>query len=192
MPHPGDPLRLCLTQAVTLWEEGSGKGQWPLPTFLSGRKLSPSSCLDARHFNSSLCATVVFQAATPVLELRRSESEQVSPCVGSLRGIAWGYRNFFCQLSPYRFLQQEVVGTYLPGTGILGREPGVGLGLLSPEISLPLFICHMWVRDRPFCIPASPLYLPVWIDVISSLIPWLQDLNLTRFLQVLSDGCSVV
>ena len=55
--------------------KGSGKGQWPLPTFLSGRKLSPSSHLDARHFSFSLDATGAFPAATPVLELRGSESE---------------------------------------------------------------------------------------------------------------------
>ena len=45
--------------------------------FLSGRKLSPSSCLDARHSNSSLYATDAFQAATPVLELRRSLSKSM-------------------------------------------------------------------------------------------------------------------
>ena len=53
----------------------SEKGQWPLPIFLSRRKLSPSSHFDARHFSSSLCATGGFQAATPVMELRGSESE---------------------------------------------------------------------------------------------------------------------
>ena len=46
-----------------------------LPTFLSGRKLSPSSHIDARHFSCSLYATGAFQAATPVLELKGSESE---------------------------------------------------------------------------------------------------------------------
>ena len=56
---------------------GSGKGQWPLPTFLSGRELFPSSNLDAGQFSSSLCATGAFQPATPVLELRGRESEQV-------------------------------------------------------------------------------------------------------------------
>ena len=59
---------------VALWEDGSEKGQWPLPTFLSGRKLSLSSHLDARHFSFSLYAPGTFQAASPVLELRGSES----------------------------------------------------------------------------------------------------------------------
>ena len=50
-----------------------------LPVVLSWRKLSPSSCLDARHLSSSFYVTGAFQGATPVLELRGSESEQVSP-----------------------------------------------------------------------------------------------------------------
>ena len=60
--------------SVALWEEGSEKGQGPLPAFLSGRKLSPSSCLNATHFGS-FHATGAFQAAGMVLELRGSESE---------------------------------------------------------------------------------------------------------------------
>ena len=54
-----------------------------------------SACLDARYFISSLYATGDFQAATPVLELRGSESELVSPCVGSLRGTSWCSSSFF-------------------------------------------------------------------------------------------------
>ena len=61
--------------SVALLGEGSEKGQWSLPAFLSGRKLSPSSRLDARYFSSSLYATGALQAATPVLELRGSKSE---------------------------------------------------------------------------------------------------------------------
>ena len=61
--------------ALWLCGEASEEGQRPLPAFLSGRKLSPSSCLDATHFSPSLCATGIFQDATPVMELRGSESE---------------------------------------------------------------------------------------------------------------------
>ena len=50
-------------------------GSVSLPAFLSERKLSPSICLNAGHFSSSLYATGAFQAVTPVLELRESESE---------------------------------------------------------------------------------------------------------------------
>ena len=63
--------------SVTLLGEGSEKGQWPLPAFLSGRNLSFSSHLDARHFSFSQYATGTFQAATPVMELRGSECELV-------------------------------------------------------------------------------------------------------------------
>ena len=62
------------TSLLALWlYEGEGSEK-VLPTFVCGRKLSPRSCLDARHSTSSLYATGAFQAATPVLELRGSES----------------------------------------------------------------------------------------------------------------------
>ena len=54
-------LRLCGSVG-----EGSEKGQWPL---------SSSSHIDVRHFSLSQYATGAFQAATPVLELRGSESD---------------------------------------------------------------------------------------------------------------------
>ena len=54
-----------------------------------------SVLLYARHSSFSLYTTGALQAATPVLELRGSESEWVSPCVGSLRGTVWASRSFF-------------------------------------------------------------------------------------------------
>ena len=63
-----------LVSSVALQGEGPEKGQWPLPNFLSWRKLFSSSCLDARHFSSSMYATGAIQAAAPLLELRGSES----------------------------------------------------------------------------------------------------------------------
>ena len=39
--------------SVALWVEGSEQEQRPLPNFLSRRKLSPTSCPDARHFSFS-------------------------------------------------------------------------------------------------------------------------------------------
>ena len=61
--------------SVVLWGEGSEKVQWPLPTCVSGRKLSPSSRLHARNVSSSLYATDAFQATLLVLELRGSVAE---------------------------------------------------------------------------------------------------------------------
>ena len=63
--------------SVALWGEGSEKEQWPLPAFVSGRKLCPSSHLDARNFSSSLYATGAFPAAPLVLETKGSESVYV-------------------------------------------------------------------------------------------------------------------
>ena len=80
------------------------------------------------------------------------------------------------------------MGTYLPVTGTLGWGPGVGLGLLAPEISLPNFYPpHM--SEGPAHSASFPL-LPVWMDVVS-LILYLSDFNSTRFLMVLGDGCSI-
>ena len=50
-----------------------------------------------------------------------------------------GLQKFLPLIQSLLALQPEVVGTYLPGIRILGRGPGVDLGLLSHEISLPNF-----------------------------------------------------
>ena len=47
--------------SVTPRGEGSEEGQWPLFTFLSGRKLSPSSYLDDRHVSSARMPLVTFK-----------------------------------------------------------------------------------------------------------------------------------
>ena len=93
-------------------------------------------------------------------------------------------------LIPSGFLQPEVMGICLPGTGTLGwGGPGVGLGLFTPEIPLPnIYPPHMDVGPASFM--SLPL-LPVWMDVVS-LILLLSDFHSTQFLMVLSDGCSTV
>ena len=73
-------LACQLYSSVAFWGEGSEKGQWPLPAFLSGRKMYPCSRLDAGHFSFSLYAIDAFPAATLVLELRGSEWVWVSLC----------------------------------------------------------------------------------------------------------------
>ena len=81
-----------------------------------------------------------------------------------LRGTAWGSRSFFHLLNPSWILQLQVVGTYLPGTGALGWGPGVGLGLLAPEIFIPNFY-PLHVDLGPTRSMSVPL-LPVWMDVV--------------------------
>ena len=111
---------------------------------------------------------VPYQGATLVLELRGSEYEKMSPYVGSLRGTVWGSNNFFHQINPHWFLRPEILGIYLPGTGTLGWGPGVGLGLLIPEIPLPNFY-PPHEGERPARSACAPL-LSLWMDVVS-LIP---------------------
>ena len=120
-----------------------------------------SVCLDARHCRFSQYVTGAFQAAILVMELRGSESEQVSPSVGSLR-TAWGSSSFFHQLNPHWFLQPEVVGTYLLALG-----PWAG-GLVWAWDSLLLrhpsrvFIHHTRVWDQPIpCL--HPSYQSGWM-----------------------------
>ena len=103
-----------------------------------------SARLDVRHFSFSLYTTGAFQAATLVLELRGSESEQVSSYVGSLRGTAWGSSSFFHQLNPHCFLQPEVMGTYLPGSGTLWSCDSSLL-----RYPAQIFTHHMRVWDQP-------------------------------------------
>ena len=70
--------------------------------------------------------------------------------------------------SPCWFLQPEVMGTYLPGTGTLGWGPGVGLGLLTPNISLlNFYLPHVCVGPAHF---VSAHLLPVWMDVVSLIL----------------------
>ena len=76
----------------------------------------------------------------------------------SLRGTAWGSRSFFHRLNPHWLLQPEVVGTYLTGTGMVGRGPDVGLELLTHEIVLLNFYPpHMGEGPAPSV--SAPLLL---------------------------------
>ena len=147
------------SNSVALWEEGTEKRQWPLPTFLSGRKLSPSSCLDARYFSSSLCATGAFQAATPVLELRGSESEQV--VCRFFKRNSLDSSIFSTYSIPTVFYNQKLWGFNLPGTGTLGWVSWCGAGAPRFQDILHEFLSNCSI---------SPALLPVWMDAIS-LIP---------------------
>ena len=117
-----------------------------------------SAPLNSRHFIFSLYATGIFQAATLVLELIGSESELVNPCVGSLRGTAWGSRSFFHLLNPHWFLHPEVVRTQHWNPGLEGA--GVGPRLLTPEMCLLNFYPpHVGLGTSPIhaCAPHSSL-----------------------------------
>ena len=169
--------------SVVLCREGSEKGQWPLPTFLSGRKPSTSSCLDARHFSSSLCATGAFQAATPSWS-----SEGVS-----LSKSMWEYfkRNCF-RLQNFLPPSQQSQVFAARSCGDLSSwhwSPGLEEAQCgSWDSSLPSFY-PLHVDFGPAHSISAPV-LPVWIGVVS-LILQLSDFHSAQFLTVLSDGCSV-
>ena len=107
---------LLPASSVVLWGEGTEKEQWSPPTILSGRKQSLRSHPEARYFSSSPYATGAFQAASLVLELRGSFK---SVC-GFFKRNCSESSSFSHWLNPHWFLQPELLGTYLPGTGTLG------------------------------------------------------------------------
>ena len=79
-----------------------------------------------------------------------------------------GFQQFLLPTQFPLVLQPEVGGTYLPGSGTLGWEAWLGLGLFVPKISLPNFYPPHVVEGLA-CSMSVPL-LPVWMDVVS-LIP---------------------
>ena len=140
-----------LCGSVALWAESSEKGQWPLPAFLTRRKLSPTSLLDAKYFSSSLQATGVFPAATLVSSVRVSLSK-------FFKGNFLGLQKF---LLPFLtgFCSQKLLGLIFLALEAWAEEPGMELELPASEISLPTFYPpHQEVG--PACSSSPPL-LPV-------------------------------
>ena len=130
------------------WGEASEKGQWPLPAFLSGRTLSPSSCLDARHISFSLYTTVPFKLLP---QSRRSEGVSVSKsmcgffkrnCLGLLK-----LSSTHC--IPASFCSQKLWGLTFLAREPWAGDPGVGQGSSLPRYSSRIFIHHTWVWDQP-------------------------------------------
>ena len=100
----------------------------------------------------------------------------MNPAVSSAAPTTTG---FYSQIRGLIFLVLE----------LWARWSGLGLGSLAPEVSLPIVIYHMWIRDCPFCISVplclflSVPLLPGWVNV-ASLNPWLLDFHSAHF----SDG----
>ena len=79
----------------------------------------------------------------------------VSPksVVGPLRGDLWQSHSFFCHPKTHWFLQLEVMGTYLPGTGTLSWVVWCGAGIphlwgLPPNFYPP----HMGMGPQTQCL----------------------------------------
>ena len=91
-----------------------------------------------------------------MLELCGSESEKLSLC-GFFKRNCLGLQKFLPLTQSLLGFAAEVVGTYLPSTGILIWGLDVGLEFLAPELSLWNFY--------PAHSVSAPL-LPVWMDVV--------------------------
>ena len=152
---------------------------WLQPINFVGEELSKGAMAsagpDARHSSLLLYTTGALQAATLVLELSGSKSKYMSP-VGFpqeelLRAPAASSTNPI----PTAFCSQKLGVLIFLILESWARGPGVGSGLLAPEIPLPNFYPpHKGVG--PTC-SASPSLLPVWMDVVS-LIPELNFIQL--------------
>ena len=88
----------------------------------------------------------------------------MSPCVGFPKRSCLGLQEPPPLTQSPLVFEPEVVGIYLPGTGILGWGPVGGPGLLTPEISLLNFYPPHMGEGRA-CSVSLPL-LPVWMDVV--------------------------
>ena len=139
-----------------LWGKGSSKEQGSLLARLSGRKLSPSSSPIARQFSSHM-SRVPFKLLPPCWSSEGISSSK-SVCE-PLRGAAWDSRKLCLPQpqSPLVFTGRtyaDFSSWHFSYGGLLfleasARGPTVGLGPLTPEISLQIFICHTSVWDQP-------------------------------------------
>ena len=85
---------------------------------------------------------VPLPALALVLNPRGGRSAYVlSPC-GPFKQSLLKIWQFLLPPKPNWFLQPEVMGIYLPGTGTPGCAVWPELGSLTPKVSFPLFIYH--------------------------------------------------
>ena len=104
---------------------------------------------------SSLMPQVPFKLLPP-----HWSSQRVSPSksvCGPFKRDCLGLQKPFLSLSLnlHWFIQPEVMGTSLPGTGILAWRAWCWAGTphnsgwtFADKKSFPIFICHMWVWDQ--------------------------------------------
>ena len=145
--------------------EGLSKEQWPLSALLSGRKLSPALTLMPNNSVPPCMSLVPFKMLP---QHWSSELMSLSSVCRPFRRNCLGLQKPSVSLSHSRlwFLQPEVMGTYLPGTGSPGWGTWYGtgtthssVGTSTSSISLLIFNCHMWVWDPVHFM--SLLVLPV-------------------------------
>ena len=101
------------------WGEGSAEVQWPLPAFLSGRNLSPSTCLIISCQTLQFLFVCQWWLSSCYPCAGSSEEVSLSELVcGFFKRTCWDSRSFFQWFNPCWLLQPEVMEIYLPGTGL--------------------------------------------------------------------------
>ena len=133
---------------MALCREGSERGQCCCLAsgVVSRRKLSPCTCPDGRHFNFSLYATGALPAAASMLEPRGSESAWVLSLLRALQEeTAENLAVSFAAPPPTGFYSQKLWGFIFLALEPWARWSGMGLGFLTPEVFLPIFMHHTWV-----------------------------------------------
>ena len=147
-----------------------------------------TACLDARHY-SSLCMPLVPFMLLPWCWSSEGVTLNRWVCVWILWEELFGAPEVSSTDSiPAGFCSQKLLGLTFLALEPWGREPGVRLELLIPEISLLNF--HPPHRHEGTAHSASLPLLPVWMDVVA-LIPQLSNFHSTKFLTILSDGSSI-
>ena len=163
-----------------IWKSSLDVLCWGVP----GKGTMASVRLDARHFSFSLNAPLVPFKLLPWCW--SSEGVSLSVCVWVLEKKLLGTPEVSSTDSfPTAFYSQKLWGLTFLSLEPWAGGPGVGQGLLGPEIFLLNFYLPQVGVGPPHSMPAS--LPPVWMDVVS-LIPQLSDFHSARLLMVLSDG----
>ena len=152
---------------------------------------------------TSLYVAGTFLAAALVLNPRMSGFAHV---IGSCKSFKYSPKGPTVSSpapTPTVFLQPEFTKLYFLALEPRAALSALGLRSLAPQVSLLVFICHMWIWDWLFCWPLpchhhlasaiphplrsgslAPPLLPIWMN-ISFLNPWFLD-----FLTVWFSGSS--
>ena len=142
----------------TVWVESSTKGQWPLPTFLSGRKLSPSSTLMPDTLVPP-CMPLVPCKLLPQIWSSEEVSLNKSVC-GFFKRDCLGLQNFLSLPQSLLVFAARSTGAYLPGTGTLGWRAWCGAGTPHSQDIPPEFLSTMYgCGTSPSCISTPPTSL---------------------------------
>ena len=168
---------------------------WLLEIFPGGSSLPALTLFRVRSLSPHV--TGALPAVALVLNSRGGGSAWVRSLCGFFKRSILKIDSFFHCPKLQWFLQPEVMGTYLPGSGNLGCVvwPGAGIPYAPgspPNFYLPhrnvgllvLLILHAMLRlCASLPISASSPFFPVWMTV-NSLYPWLLDSHIAQF----SDG----